>query len=92
MNIGKFTSGTKRDVKCECGQEFTQFQLSEAFMHVVESNGKGALAAVLRDIPDLYVPVHCPKCERLDLGRSARIAEARALPEHRQPFGDRDAA
>jgi hypothetical protein len=79
-----------RDTTCECGTAFQQAMLSERFMGIAEKGG-GALC-VTRDIPELYVPVHCPPCERKDLGRAARIAEARSLPEHRQPFGDRDAA
>lgn len=81
-----------RESRCECGAAFEQTQLSARFMRIVEKCGEGAVAALLRDIPEIYVPVHCPPCERRDLGRAARIAEARALPTSRPIFGERDHA
>lgn len=69
-----------RQRTCECGGRFTQRQLSARFMLIVEKQGAGALAAMKRDIPEYFVPVHCPPCERRDLGFSARLA-AYNLPE-----------
>lgn len=62
---------------CECGRRFTQRLLSARFLEIVEGQSKGALAAVRRDIPDYFVPVHCPPCERRDLGHAARRADFR---------------
>jgi hypothetical protein len=59
---------------CECGASFTQRQLSARFMEIVEKQGRNAVLKVERDIPDLFVPVHCPPCERKDLGFAARRA------------------
>jgi DNA-directed RNA polymerase subunit M/transcription elongation factor TFIIS len=64
-----------RQRTCECGTAFTQRLLSERFCTAVEA--AGGMRAVLRQIPDLYVPVHCPRCERIDLGRQARIDTSR---------------
>lgn len=64
-----------RIAKCECGQSFTQTQLSERFMLMVERQGRRALDLVTRQIPDYFVPVHCPKCERIDLGHATRLAD-----------------
>lgn len=57
---------------CECGQSFTQMLLSERFMLIVERRGPMALDAMRREVPDYFVPVHCPPCERKDLSMSAR--------------------
>lgn len=61
-----------RERSCECGRRFTQRLLSERFMGIVEKQGAKALELIKRDIPDYFVPVHCPPCERRDLGYSAR--------------------
>ena len=90
LNFTEFLSGTTRTAKCECGREFEQRQLTERFMTVVEKFGDGAVGAMMRDVPELYVPVHCPKCERSDIGRHARIHDVR--PQIRPNFGERDHA
>lgn len=59
---------------CECGASFTQRLLSERFMAIVERRGHKALALMREQVPDYFVPVHCPKCERTDLGMQARRA------------------
>ena len=92
MNFGEFLSETKREARCECGREFEQRQLTERFMTVVEKFGDGAVRAMMRDVPELYVPVHCPMCERRDIGRHARIHDTRSLPDVRPSFGERDHA
>lgn len=61
-----------RQAVCECGKSFTQCQLSERFMAIVERRGGRALELMRRDVPDYFVPVHCPPCERIDLGQSQR--------------------
>jgi hypothetical protein len=80
----------KRETTCECGTPFVQRMLSDRFMTAMEKNG--AAGEVLRQIPELYVPVFCPPCERRDIGRWARIAESRSLPDIRPSFGERDHA
>lgn len=65
------------DKLCECGEEFTQFMPSERFMESVEARGPHALELFARQIPGLWVPVHCPKCERHDLTLQARLDEVR---------------
>lgn len=67
-----------RDAQCECGQMFRQQQLSPAWLEWVERvarNPRRAIQAIQRQIPDYYVPVHCPPCERIDIGRQALIDE-----------------
>jgi hypothetical protein len=82
-----------REAVCECTAPFTQIMLSERFMSLVERAGPGALSAVMREIPGLYVPVHCPKCERVDLGHAGRIGDARAsAPQNRDLFVERQHA
>lgn len=79
-----------RDRTCECGRRFSQHQLSETFMRITEGKSKRAAQLVLAQCPGLFVPVHCPACERRDLGRQARLDE---MPHYSQPFGERpDAA
>jgi hypothetical protein len=56
-----------RPATCDCGQQYEQRQLSARFMEFVESFGPGAVNAVMRDIPDLWVPRNCPPCERKQL-------------------------
>jgi hypothetical protein len=61
-----------RERSCECGKRFTQRLLSARFLAIAERQGIGALRALQRGVPDFYVPVHCPPCERRDLGFAAR--------------------
>lgn len=80
-----------RQATCECGRRFRQLLLSERVLAMVESHSKRAMATFQQQVPGLYVPVHCPPCERRDLGHAARLAENRAEPV--APFGERaDAA
>lgn len=83
-------SGAVRERTCECGRRFAQRQLSERFMLIVERRSKQTAALLARQIPELYVPVHCPACERRDIGHQASLDDSRDYP---QPFGERhDAA
>lgn len=84
-------SGVERKRRCECGREFTQRQLTERFVEIAEGYSTRAVALLRAQIPDFFVPVHCPSCERRDLGRQARMDESKQSSE-RPSFGDRDAA
>lgn len=75
-----------RERTCECGKPFTQRQLSAHFCEIVEK--VGGMNAVMRQIPDLFVPVHCPPCERRDLGRQATldtVRDDRRTRDRREP-------
>lgn len=74
---------------CACGERFTQHLLSEEFLSACEAiRGGNPLARVREQIPDFFVPVHCPRCERVDLGRQAAIDRARSG----DPFDWKEAA
>lgn len=77
-----------RERTCECGQRFTQIQLSERFLTIAETFSAQAIAAVTRQIPGFYVPVHCPRCERVDLRRQGYIDEQNRIPEDRDVAAD----
>lgn len=80
-----------RERVCECGRSFTQFQLSERFMLAAERRSPRVADLVQTQCPGLFVPVHCPRCERVDLRRRAQLDEAQDM--NRLPFGERpDAA
>lgn len=81
----------RRERTCECGKTFAQTLLSERFLTMCERQSRACLNAVTQQIPGYFVPVHCPHCERIDVGRWAHIAESRSVPDT-QPFGERDAA
>lgn len=53
-----------RERTCECGHTYTQHLLGPRFLGMAERHSMGAVDAVMRDVPDLFVPVHCPPCER----------------------------
>jgi len=82
-----------RERKCLCGRTYRQTLLSADFMRLVESRGQHAVDVFVKQIPDMYVPVHCPVCERHDIGNHAKRA---AIHHHagNPDFydGDRDAA
>lgn len=80
----------RRERTCECGKRFTQTLLSERFLSMCERQGRRCIDLVTQQVPGFFVPVHCPHCERIDLGHAARLADSRALPD--APFGERDAA
>lgn len=79
-----------RKAKCECGRGFTQRLLSERFLTIVEAHSRRAIEFTAKQIPGFFVPVHCPACERMDLGMQARRDEYTQQPK--PPFGERDAA
>jgi hypothetical protein len=76
----------ERQATCACGRTFTQSLLATRELEAAER--LGVLDRVLRQIPDGFVPVHCPPCERRDLSHQARIDDARGtasttLPDRR---------
>lgn len=79
-----------RQQTCECGRSFTQRLLSERFLTILETHSKRAIELTAKQIPGFFVPVHCPSCERMDLGMQARKDEYAHQPQ--QPYGERDAA
>jgi hypothetical protein len=62
-NGGHYTRGAT----CECGEPFTQFLVAEAFVQAAKQAGGRAFALLKEQVPDYYVPVFCPRCERKDL-------------------------
>jgi hypothetical protein len=84
-----------RERSCECGRRFSQRLLSERFLSLVEARGKRAMELFQKQVPGLFVPVHCLPCERRDLSYGSRIADALAANGREDPrdiFGGRDAA
>lgn len=73
-----------RQATCECGKSFAQRLLSERFLEIVDRSSRNAMAVMERQVPGFYVPVHCPRCERIDLGRQARVDSVRLLPSHHE--------
>lgn len=70
-----------REAVCECGTRFVQKHLSAAFLELCEKwNHGGAMRELRKQVPDFYVPVHCPKCERQQLGLEARRSGYRLAP------------
>ena len=69
MDMGNgFFSGETRSATCKrCGKGFVQQKLSDRFIEtacrVAAREGKET-PALLREIPDCFVPLHCPPCER----------------------------
>lgn len=88
FSTGANGKAISRDRSCECGQRFTQRLLSERFLAIVEKRGRRAMDLMTQQIPGYFVPVHCPSCERRDLGHAARIAEARHASEPQPAFGE----
>lgn len=70
---------------CECGAAFTQMQMAMRELEALERMGQ--IARFLKQVPEAFVPVHCPKCERHQLTLHARLAEsgtyANTLPDRR---------
>lgn len=86
-----------RERACGCGRRFTQRCLSPRFMEIAEGKSAHAVKLVMQQIPDLFVPVHCPSCESRDLGRQSRLDEANRFsgatpPTTTEGWTDRQAA
>ena len=62
-----------RERTCECGKTFSQRLLSQRFFNIVARRGAKCLAEFERQIPEGFVPVFCPACERKDIGRRATV-------------------
>lgn len=58
-----------RAATCRCGQVFQQLLLGERFLAAAERHSPRAIAVTQEQIPDLYVPVSCPRCESKELRR-----------------------
>lgn len=78
----------ERQRTCECGATFNQFLLSARFLATIERQRGRALELVRQQIPGYYVPVHCPKCERRDIGRQARVDDIRPHYTERDEAAD----
>lgn len=59
----------KRPATCACGQVYTQRLLSARVMAAAEAHSPRAIALMQDQIPELFVPVACPACERRDMTR-----------------------
>ena len=79
-----------RNRTCECGRSFEQTLLSERFLEIVERHSGRAIQMLTQQIPGFFVPVHCPACERKDLGFQARKDEYALSPG--APYGERQDA
>lgn len=84
----------ERRARCECGRVFRQVLLSERFLTIVERQGPHAVERFMRQVPQMYVPVFCPRCERADIKRQAMIDNYRAVQDAAPPpqpsFGERE--
>lgn len=81
----------QRQVTCHCGQVFTQQQLSAAYQELVDAAGERARRAMQAQIPDGFVPRHCPACERRTLAFYP-VAGAEPAPDRRsRAAGERTA-
>jgi hypothetical protein len=78
---GQAATPIERQATCECGRTFTQSLMAPRELAAMERMGH--IATFMRSVPECFVPVHCPPCERADLSRQARIDEGRALSAER---------
>lgn len=72
-----------REVECRCGRVFLQRLLSTLFLKWCETlGGQHAVAAVDHSTRGGWVPVECPRCERIALARGHDVpaAPARMIP------------
>lgn len=77
----------EREQTCRCGRVYTQSLLSNRELEAAAR--MGVLDRMVRQIPDGYVPVECPACERKALTRQAHIDEARTsstVPDSRRDY------
>lgn len=73
---------------CDCGQSFTQMLMATRELEAVERMGH--MKKFLAQIPDLFVPVHCPKCERKQLTLQAQLDIARSVGTYARTLPDDD--
>lgn len=82
FSVGDDGKVVTRTRTCECGKTFTQSLLSEYFLNLAESQNARTIALVTAQIPGYFVPVHCPRCERIDLGRQAWVDGIAQQPDY----------
>lgn len=75
----------ERPAQCDCGRKFTQYKMSERFMRAAR-HANGHRSAFDKQIPDGWVPLFCPPCERVQLGHEARISEVRQWSNNGEPY------
>jgi hypothetical protein len=75
----------EREAVCSCGRSFHQQQLSASWLETMERRSARIVASLATQAPGFWVPAHCGPCERADLGRQARIDEARGTASHTLP-------
>lgn len=74
-------SGRHRERECrDCGQTFTQYELSKAMAVWVSRLSPGAQAHWNAAVTENALPLFCVPCERRDLARPTRYVE---VPERR---------
>jgi hypothetical protein len=73
-----FAAGVTRPAVCDCGAEYVQRQLSPDALAIFRhpATNAGRVAAIDRECPGGWVPLHCPGCETLALGSAARRVES----------------
>jgi hypothetical protein len=74
-----------REMQCACGRAFTQRKLSERFLRVVAAAGARSSAVFTQQIPDGWLPLWCPPCERNDLGNRAKVDAMRRQERNGNP-------
>jgi hypothetical protein len=73
---GKAPTPVERQRTCGCGREFTQSLMAPTELAALERMGH--IATFMRQVPDCFVPVHCPRCERGQITLQTQIDEGRA--------------
>jgi hypothetical protein len=58
-----------------CGARFTQSMFSEEVLEIFEA--ARALDQIARELPGLWAPAECPRCERLGIRVMATVAGRR---------------
>lgn len=81
-----FSGPTRKAVCGCCGAEYEQIQIPESFLRAARSKAEPGQAAIDRVIPDGWVPLDCPPCERRNL--TGGLTPGRAL---RYPAAPREA-
>lgn len=78
---------TRRNT-CGCGKEYTQWQISFRFVEsLAQGRGEKCAKMFLDCIPNGWVPVFCPSCERRDLNMLGNRVHFPPLPDDRRDRG-----
>jgi hypothetical protein len=72
---GKSKVPVERQATCGCGRVFTQMLMAPRELEALERMGH--IKTFMRQAPDCFVPVHCPKCERHQITLQAQLDETR---------------